>query len=305
MSDPLPVETTLTYFQEHYSAPSESLYLTESGKSEGMFFGELAREWGLLDKPVTAEIMERLGNGQDPNTGQVLIKHRKPAQIEPWAKTQDAWHSHLEERFLATGSDQWFRDVDKREGWRWTEPSSPEEKAVTPPRTEREKALIDLHERAAQFYQDRLAGESGAIGRRYLKFRQFNETTLQTFGDRLGGAGGEIGRRYLKFRQLNEDTMQTFRVGLAGSRDELYQHLRHCDRELLEASGLFRRDNGGRIYDFFRDRIVMPIQAADGSIVGFLAGAMNDKAFVDQLLAERVVLSDRELRMLDPESRAS
>lgn len=59
----------------------------------------------------------------------------------------------------------------------------------------------------------------------------------------------------------------------------LTDHLRrlsHADEAIL-TSGLARRTRGGRLYDTFRDRAMMPIRRLDGTIAGFI-GRLPDGA---------------------------
>jgi conjugative relaxase-like TrwC/TraI family protein len=63
------------YFQKEYSNGGESYY-TEGDREEvrGEYFGELAMEMGLTGE-VTPEDFHRLIEGQDPTTGEQLIRH--------------------------------------------------------------------------------------------------------------------------------------------------------------------------------------------------------------------------------------
>ncbi len=63
------------YFQKEYSNARESYY-TEGEKEEvrGEYFGRLAAEMGLKGE-VTAEEFHRLIDGQDPSSGEQLIRH--------------------------------------------------------------------------------------------------------------------------------------------------------------------------------------------------------------------------------------
>lgn len=83
--------------------------------------------------------------------------------------------------------------------------------------------------------------------------------------------GGE-GRRYLNARNLREETLERFGLGYAvdawsaltdAARVEGY------DERLLEASGLVRRGDQGSCYDFFRNRLMVPIRDTSGRVVAF------------------------------------
>ncbi|MCC6466258.1 MAG: DNA primase [Planctomycetes bacterium] len=81
------------------------------------------------------------------------------------------------------------------------------------------------------------------------------------------GLGGEIAERWgLGFAPDEWD-----RVGQAA-------RARFKDDEALEATGLCRRNDAGRWYDFFRGRLTFPIRDAQGRIVGFGARLLDPDA---------------------------
>src|SRR6202043_2434881 len=69
-----------------------------------------------------------------------------------------------------------------------------------------------------------------------------------------------------------------FGIGYAPSAgDALLRHLKSkYPEKLLEVSGLFSRDQGGRLYDRFRRRIMFPISNEAGKIIAFGGRAMGD-----------------------------
>lgn len=64
-----------SYFREEYSSASLSYY-SEGSELKGQWMGTLAAEMGLTG-PVDAAMYDRLAEGQDPFTGEQLIRHRK------------------------------------------------------------------------------------------------------------------------------------------------------------------------------------------------------------------------------------
>jgi conjugative relaxase-like TrwC/TraI family protein len=61
-----------TYYQQDYTSKKENYY-SERGKVTGNWSGRLAEEWGLTGE-VTSEQYARLVAGQDPHTGEQLIR---------------------------------------------------------------------------------------------------------------------------------------------------------------------------------------------------------------------------------------
>jgi len=123
---------------------------------------------------------------------------------------------------------------------------SPEERRENQQRT----ALIDLHRDAAAFFA-----------------RHLQES-----------AEGKVALAYLEDRGLDRDALARFGIGFAPSGgDALLRRLKSKSAEkLLEASGLFSRDQSGRLYDRFRRRIMFPIANESGKVIAFGGRAMGD-----------------------------
>src|SRR5256714_712074 len=136
-------------------------------------------------------------------------------------------------------------------------PSSPAEAKEAQLRAK----LLDLHERAAMFFEEHLRKPEGARAREYL-------------------AG----------RGLSDETIQCFRIGYAPEsgfmlRDRLRSS---ADEESLKASGLLawkqQEKSGGAessaLYARFRNRIMFPITSEAGKVIAFTRRALatDDKA---------------------------
>src|ERR1043166_1744102 len=72
MSNALSAGQAGTYYQQDYANKKENYY-SERGEVNGNWIGKLAEEWGLTGE-VTSEQYERLVAGQDPHTGEQLIR---------------------------------------------------------------------------------------------------------------------------------------------------------------------------------------------------------------------------------------
>jgi DNA primase len=123
--------------------------------------------------------------------------------------------------------------------------SSPEEAAEARLR----RKLLDLHETAAAWFEERLRGPEGAVAREYLAGRGLSPEGIKTF--RIGYA---------------PDSFNALRDRLSGE----------ADAETLRASGLFSQkehEDGtlGPLYDRFRNRVVFPISNESGRVIAFTA----------------------------------
>ncbi len=76
ISKALTIGQAKDYYQEDYSN-AESNYYSQGDTIKGEWFGRLALEWSLAGE-VKQEQYERLVEGQDPHTGEQLIRHVKP-----------------------------------------------------------------------------------------------------------------------------------------------------------------------------------------------------------------------------------
>src|SRR5919108_1988647 len=132
-------------------------------------------------------------------------------------------------------------------------PSSPAEAKEARLRS----SLLELHERAVNFFEEYLRRPEAAKAREYL-------------------AG----------RGLSEEAIRTFRIGYAPEsgfllRDRLMQG---SDAEMLKASGLvsWKADAGpdAALYSRFRNRIMFPISNDSGKVIAFTGRALeqNEKA---------------------------
>ncbi|MGD0957641.1 MAG: DNA primase [Candidatus Acidiferrales bacterium] len=92
------------------------------------------------------------------------------------------------------------------------------------------------------------------------------------------GPEGKVALAYLEDRGLDRQVMARFGLGYGlSSGDALLQQLKaKYPEKLLEASGLFSRDQSGRLYDRFRRRIMFPIANDSGKVVAFGGRAMGD-----------------------------
>jgi DNA primase len=123
---------------------------------------------------------------------------------------------------------------------------SPEERKENQQRT----SLVELHKEAAAFFTLQL------------------NTTPE----------GRAAKAYLLDRGLDSDAMARFGLGFAPSGGDalLRAFKQKFPEKALEASGLFSRDQNGRLYDRFRRRVMFPIANDSGKIVAFGGRALGD-----------------------------
>ena len=123
---------------------------------------------------------------------------------------------------------------------------TPEERKENQQRT----SLVELHREAAAFFAQQLNGTpEGRAAKAYLLDRGLDSEAVARFGIGFAPSGGEALLRAMKQKY---------------------------PEKVLEVSGLFSRDQSGRLYDRFRRRVMFPIANESGKIVAFGGRALGD-----------------------------
>ncbi len=104
-----------------------------------------------------------------------------------------------------------------------------------------------------------------------------HEVAAQTFQDNLRGRGGEEARRYLESRGIANAALDEFRLGLSDtSGQQLVQRLQKFGTSAIEESGLVgKRTEGNGYYDRFRGRLMFPIHNESGKVIAFGGRALR------------------------------
>ncbi len=93
-------------------------------------------------------------------------------------------------------------------------------------------------------------------------------------------AGAEAGRRYVERRELGADIVKEFSLGFAPSGwDALYRAAmeKGISRDVLLELNLIMKSRGGSGYrDYFRNRIIFPIESLSNRFVGLAGRVMDD-----------------------------
>jgi DNA primase len=108
------------------------------------------------------------------------------------------------------------------------------------------------------------------------------ELATNFFQDQLQSAPGAKARAYLRQRGLSSATQQAFRIGYAPeSRNALKEFLagKGIEKARIEACGLVRHGDDVPVsYDWFRDRIMFPIEDRQGRVIAFGGRALASDA---------------------------
>ncbi len=120
----------------------------------------------------------------------------------------------------------------------------PEYKPRDPNIVKREESLLDICERAAQSFQEKLFTSDGAHALEYVRKRGFSD-----------------------------DMIKKYRIGYAPKNNLIANKFASGAKQLID-SGLCRRGEYG-MYDFFRDKLMFPIFNAKGKIVAFSGRSLD------------------------------
>jgi len=100
-----------------------------------------------------------------------------------------------------------------------------------------------------------------------------NRRSQSYFRDQLQRPEGDKGRRYLEGRGISKETMARFQIGCA---PDSWGGLKEClaaagvpEEQAVLAGLLARKEETGRTYDRFRDRVVFPIVNLADETIGF------------------------------------
>ena len=130
----------------------------------------------------------------------------------------------------------------------------PREGADDPLAQQREKKRkegVNLLELAASFYRERLKMQEGQAAQRYLLSRGLSGDVIKTYGIGYAPAGWEALKQHLSERGIGEPVQ-------------------------VEYGLLIHREDTGRTYDRFRDRVMFPIRDLRGRTIAFGGRVMGD-----------------------------
>ena len=143
-------------------------------------------------------------------------------------------------------------------------------------------AVRELAEQAGLELPARDAGANEADARRARLF-DIMARAERFYAGQLGAPAPEAraARELLAARGVALAQIAAFGIGFAppaprSAASPIQTALRDVDPAVLVELGLLKRSEDGRLYDFFRDRIMIPIHDARGRTIGFGARAIGD-----------------------------
>ncbi len=125
----------------------------------------------------------------------------------------------------------------------------PKSTNIDPAVIRQRKAAFDILEETTKFFEAKLRADEGRDAAHYIKQRRLDAATVKNF--RLGYAPRKGLQPVLAGKGFSEDDM-------------------------VLAGVLGKSDRDGRLYEYFRDRIIFPIENRQGKVIAFGARALGD-----------------------------
>ena len=120
--------------------------------------------------------------------------------------------------------------------------------------------------------------QSDENAQRRKRILEMNRLAARHFYDNLTAPDGESARAYMKKRGLTRQTAIKFGIGFAPDAwSDLLDYMKekgYTAEEMIDA-GLAKKNDKGRIYDVFRNRLMFPIIDVRGNIIAFSGRALD------------------------------
>ena len=142
------------------------------------------------------------------------------------------------------------------------------------------EALKKLADKAG-LEMPKLSHEEHAKSEERKTLYEIMEMAVQYFERCLRLPEGRHGLEYFYHRGLSDDVISHFRLGYAPANNGLKAWLSSkgiSEHEMMELglAAISSRDNSGRVFDFFRDRVIIPIFDKANRPIAFGGRVMND-----------------------------
>lgn len=107
---------------------------------------------------------------------------------------------------------------------------------------------------------------------------KINQDAATFYHEQLYKPESKAAQNYVKKRQLGNNTLKSFLIGYAGNNNELLNYLKskNYNTEALLESNLIGKTQDGRLYDKFRNRLMIPILDVRNKVIAFGGRVLDD-----------------------------
>ncbi len=126
--------------------------------------------------------------------------------------------------------------------------------------------------------QSKNYSQSDANAERRKRILEMNRLAARHFYENLQAPGNEVAVAYMNKRGINRQTAVKFGIGYAPDAwSDLLDYLKEqgFTQEELVTGGLAKRNDKGRVYDVFRNRLMFPIIDVRGNVIAFSGRALD------------------------------
>ena len=117
------------------------------------------------------------------------------------------------------------------------------------------------------------------LEKNYNIIREILQTTLEWYKENLKLPEAAFCREYIKKRNLSEETIKKFHIGFSfNAKKTLFEFLKNknFDEKDILKSNVVKKDNNGKVKDYFFKRIIFPILDHNSKVVGFGGRSLDD-----------------------------
>lgn len=116
------------------------------------------------------------------------------------------------------------------------------------------------------------------------------ETVKEYYCSNLKDSAAAIS--YLQERQINKETIAAYHIGFAPEKSQVLRYLvdKGYKQEYMLKADVVRESEDGRLYDTFRNRIMLPFFSRKGEVLGFTGRDLSDRASAKYLNTGETIL---------------
>ena len=126
--------------------------------------------------------------------------------------------------------------------------------------------------------QTNISEKDAKLAKLKEKVYMLNKEAALFYHNKLYEPSSKQAQEYIKKRKLDNNTLKSFVIGYSGNNNELYNYLKQkgFDEETMLASSLIGKNKNGRLYDKFRNRLMIPILDTRNRVIAFGGRVLDD-----------------------------
>ena len=135
-------------------------------------------------------------------------------------------------------------------------------------------AIAELAQQAGLKLPDYNPKDAATVAREQNYFEIYENAT-KIYQQNLFSDTGKAALEYIRGRGFSDDVIKKYRIGYAPRANTISMKFAEQKVANLIATGLVRKSDDGRTYDFFRDKLMFPITNSHGQTIAFSGRSMD------------------------------